>query len=68
LFSFFPELAILEFDNHEFFFDEELIFLVEKCKKLKVLEVNCTLCVPTVERICKLQQEGKIGKRCFWLW
>ena len=42
--------------------DHSLIQMVEKCHKLRHLDVNAVLSTPTVDQLCYLQSEGKISK------
>ena len=52
----------LELDNNHEIVDHELINLVNNCKNLKELSVNAIISVATVEQLCELQREEKIGE------
>ncbi|XP_074641339.1 F-box only protein 39-like [Tubulanus polymorphus] len=56
----------LDIDNSDQLFDMALLDLVSKCRKLKNLVVDATFCIPTIEEICQLQEDGKINLKKFY--
>lgn len=58
----FSESLSLELDNNHEIVDHEIINLVNNCRNLKELSINAIISIATVEQICELQKEGKIGE------
>ena len=59
---FFSESVSFELDNTAEFIDTQLMALVTRCKRLRELNVNAMISVHTVEAICELLRDRKIGK------
>ena len=41
--------------------DESLLYFLERCRQLSTLDLQATLMVPTIDRLCEWQQNFKIG-------
>jgi hypothetical protein len=51
-------------DNTHEFVDFNIVNLLHKCRKLDSLTLNAVILISTIETICNLQSERKIGKFC----
>ena len=65
---FLSESLSLELDNNHEIVDHEILNLVINCKKLRELSINAIISIATVEQLCELQREHKIGKYAYDEW
>ena len=52
----------LELDNNHEFVDDNVLALLQKCKKLNQLTLNANVVVSTIRAICLLRSEKKTSK------
>ena len=51
----------MELDNNRESVDDNIVMMVRECKGLKELYLNAVLSVATIDEICELQTDRKIG-------